>query len=443
MIVVNNTKELQANYNLDRISDSEQIMILGGLANKSKYNQERYNRRVTYNARDVKQIISEMEEIESAIPKNWNQWQKAKYIYEKLGERISYNFNKEEYASQQPSNLTILLSQKGICAGYSLLYKEMMDRQGIQCDYIRGTGVVSSTGHSEKHAWNVLNIDGYSVPVDLTWDAQRIGRGRPLEFFGDCKGNFKNEHIPDADEISYNLSSFTSESINGIETNPPNKEEIIEKAIKETYSKFKNLQDEQAALKQVKSAISDYILKGEAGKFTRDNYARQGIIDSVSKEDMLELVVQKYVQKIARAREGAGQERDILGQAVKDTLIRYGNAHTEFAITKYIKDADLSSFTRTNGARENIGRYVGIEQMVASISENIVKDIIYREREQLGETQQLNAVKKYFHASEFSEVEPPENVFSKAISWIKQKSTNREVKRQDNNVLGNNSKEER
>lgn len=181
MIIVKNTKELQEKYELNNIPDDQQIMVLGGLAGKDKYNAEKYKQRVTYKASDIKLIINEMEEIEKNIPKKWNEWQRAKYIYERLGERISYNFNSNEYGNQQSSNLTILLSRKGICAGYSLLYKEMMDRQGISCDYIRGQ--VPAVVGNDRHAWNVLQINGYNIPVDLIWDSPKITQRKVIRIF--------------------------------------------------------------------------------------------------------------------------------------------------------------------------------------------------------------------------------------------------------------------
>lgn len=69
MIVVRNTKELEQNYDLNNIPDYESICVLGGLADKEKYNKEKYMRRVTYSARDLKQIISQMKEIEATIPR--------------------------------------------------------------------------------------------------------------------------------------------------------------------------------------------------------------------------------------------------------------------------------------------------------------------------------------------------------------------------------------
>ena len=168
MIVVRNTLELEK-YGLDNIKDDEQVRIVGGMLNKTKYNNEKYVQRTTYTARQIKQIINQMKLIENSIPSNWNAWQRAKYIYEILGKNIGYDYDVANHITGQASNLSIILSKKAICAGYSLLYKEMMDRQGIECDYIRGIGIGQNS--FEKHAWNVLTIDNYSFPIDLPCDS--------------------------------------------------------------------------------------------------------------------------------------------------------------------------------------------------------------------------------------------------------------------------------
>ena len=114
MIVVDNTKELEEKYDLNILPDDMKVIVLGGLKNKSKYNAIRYQNRVTYTGRQIKLIIAQMKLIENEIPEQWNEFQRAKYIYEVLGRNISYNHNREEYKTQQSSNLSILLSRKGI-----------------------------------------------------------------------------------------------------------------------------------------------------------------------------------------------------------------------------------------------------------------------------------------------------------------------------------------
>ena len=146
MIVVANTKELEEEFDLSKIRDDELIRVEGGLKGKSKYNANQY----------VSRIIQQMKKIESRINPKWDDIQKAKYIFMTLGKSMEYEYDISKYVSGNCSNLTGLITGKAICAGYSLIFKEMMDRQGIQCDYMRG--VAGTPGDIEKHAWNVLKI---------------------------------------------------------------------------------------------------------------------------------------------------------------------------------------------------------------------------------------------------------------------------------------------
>lgn len=438
MIVVHNTKELEENYRLDEIPDSEIIMVLGGLAGKQKYNAEKYQRRVTYPARQLKQIIAEMQEIESTIPESWNEWQKAKYIYEILAENIEYNRNREEYKTQQPSNLTVLLSRKGICAGYSLLYKEMMDRQGIACDYIRGIG----RGEG-MHAWNVLQIDGYSFGVDLTWDANRRQNGeKNLQFFGDDIG-FLHDHEADPDEIQYNLTTFTKESINVIPTDEieMNKEytkeqkiNAINLAIEKTYERFKMSHGKEIAKKKVERAILNYIKEGKNEGFTRQGMARKGIQEYVKQEDMVDLLIESYARQ---NQLGSGKRENALENAVQETLKKYNIKQVESALRKYIKRGELDGFTRQGNARKMVENYINQERALEIIIQSKVeKELQQRDNVTMLKNDNIEKVEKmYFSGDEFAQVELPEEkqkgIIQKAIMWIKNKTKERMLSDQE------------
>lgn len=170
------------------------------------------------------------------------------------------------------------------------------------------------------------------------------------------------------------------------------------------------------ALNQVNGAIRDYILKGEALKFTRDNSARQNITDNVTQEDMLKIAVKKYVERLNILKEDKKQEKNIAESSIIETLNKYGKEQAEGAIINYITNGDLMGFTRTNDSRENIEKYVGVEQLVNNMSQNMVQEIINREKTT------PSATKQYFTGSEFADVEQPQqNVFSKVLNRIKEK----------------------
>lgn len=227
MISVKNTRELEAKYNLTEIEDDEKIMVYGGMEGKSKYDDEYYKKRITYSAKDLKKILQIMKTIEANIPENWNKLQRAKYIYTKLANIIEYNHDKKDYEINEPSNLSVLISKKGICAGYALVFKEMMDRQGIECDYIRGHAYFRFLKKS-KHAWNILKIAGIQIPVDLTSDSaeQHYGRQRLL-YFGNDKSLLRL-YKQDKDEKKYDLTIVDNKFVDSIDITlqPTSKENL-------------------------------------------------------------------------------------------------------------------------------------------------------------------------------------------------------------------------
>ncbi len=449
MIVVNNTKELEQKYNLYAIPDDEMVMVLGGLANKEKYNREIYQRRITYTGRQIKQIIEQMQEIESAMPDSWNDWQKAKYIYETLGNKIEYNRNKEEYKTQQPSNLTVILSRKAICAGYSLLYKEMMDRQGISCDYIRGRAT-NRAGKTDKHAWNVLQVDGQTFPVDLTWDSGYMQTGeKELNYFG-CDTEFLQSHVPDNDEINYQYYCYKKESINSINTQDIKKKEISEEqkigiinlAIEQNYEKFKSQYGEEQAKKFVKQAIKTYITQGKANVFTRQGMAREQIKEHISQNDMMELLIKVYVQQ---NETGPNQGRNVLNEAVQENLKKYNRLQVEQALRRYIFEMNSKGFTRENNARKNIEEYMTQDIAIDTIIENIVeRELELSEKTIILEEQNLNEINRlYFDGDEFAQVklseEKSQKIIPKAMQWIKERTKTRNNEK--NSLKENNYKE--
>ena len=207
MIVVANTKELEEEFDLSKIRDDELIRVEGGLKGKSKYNANQYVSRTTYTAKTLKQIIQQMKKIESRINPKWDDIQKAKYIFMTLGKSMEYEYDISKYVSGNCSNLTGLITGKAICAGYSLIFKEMMDRQGIQCDYMRG--VAGTPGDIEKHAWNVLKLYDKTIPIELTWYSIGLQRGtQDFKYFG-ADSNFFKFHSTDNDEIQIMMKLST------------------------------------------------------------------------------------------------------------------------------------------------------------------------------------------------------------------------------------------
>ncbi len=140
------------------------IRVIGGLdaSVNPKFNDPDMMTLNLYKPDELAGILSRFEQIEKDINPCDPPIVRAAQIYNTLARSVTYPEQPQDYESCR--SLRGLLNNEMICAGYALLFKELMDRQGIECEYV----------HGEKHAWNNLKIDGQWYPIDLTWGAEEI-----------------------------------------------------------------------------------------------------------------------------------------------------------------------------------------------------------------------------------------------------------------------------
>ncbi|MBO4914961.1 MAG: hypothetical protein J5449_07120 [Oscillospiraceae bacterium] len=56
----------------------------------------------------------------------------------------------------------VFVNRNAVCMGYSLAYKIMLDRAGVECCLVDSAAM--------NHAWNMVRLDGQWYHVDATWD---------------------------------------------------------------------------------------------------------------------------------------------------------------------------------------------------------------------------------------------------------------------------------
>ena len=202
------------------------IQIIGGYDGdkKKKYNERRIQARTFYTPSEVCDIISKFEEYEKGIDASWSDLEKAVYIYKKFAETIVY----EEDNGNRTRNLNAILG-KAVCAGYSSIFKEAMDRLGIECDIINEPRV---------HTWNAIKFEDKWYPLDLTWDANNLqNKGIDnLGWFGQnpAFNKYNNHNALGEDVIPNNCfdSQIIADALNKIENTdkyePINQEEVVE-----------------------------------------------------------------------------------------------------------------------------------------------------------------------------------------------------------------------
>lgn len=229
LVEVQNTKGITSRqlYSLDT---SVHIRIAGGYdKNRFKHQGtwqfdngetgEYYISAVVYSRNEAIKIVEEIEKIESGINANWSHIQKLVYIYDKLKRDIMYDPKFEKKTSAEIRSLRGLITKKTVCAGYALILKEFLDRQGIICEYVEGCTKKDGSG---GHAWNIVTIEGKKYPIDLTWDNTkfRTGKFNTYDFLGQDVRNFADTHFPASwaptQNYRYTLSQLDPELIKKI-----------------------------------------------------------------------------------------------------------------------------------------------------------------------------------------------------------------------------------
>ena len=232
-LILDNTiglsSELISNIESDRVVFS----IKGGLDydKKEKYKEQKYVDRTFVSPSGLKNIIRYFEYNESLINPDWNEFEKAMFLYNALVVDMEYaeNYEKIQSSGTTERSLNGILYGKLVCAGFAQVYKEMLDRVGIKNYY---------QNQKDVHAFNIIEIDGKKYGVDVTWDNndKKTNNGRCVfgrfghdpefytrhghqlyteEFDLDSEDEWATKKVYDTDEEIYDLSLISMDQLNG------------------------------------------------------------------------------------------------------------------------------------------------------------------------------------------------------------------------------------
>ena len=258
VIQVKNTKYIDKkallyiknNYNLD-----VKISVIGPyedtLATTEKQ-KDRYFHNTLYELDELYNIITQFEKIEENIDPKWNQYDIIVYLAETLIRNIMYDpeyflmytkgqtvpkkVGQQDMADYYDRSLRGMLTRKTVCAGYSVIFKELANRSGIECKYVNGKAHSINGTYRGAHAWNLVRINGVIYPIDITWKNTKYR-----------KGDFNNiDNIScDVEEFKIRSSGMLHEVLSEIEFLLTN-EGIpceIKFRIKNIYGVYKQLQE--------------------------------------------------------------------------------------------------------------------------------------------------------------------------------------------------------
>ena len=96
----------------------------------------------------------------------------AQAIYSWIASNISYDYVIALDRSQRVSAAAVLGARRGICLGYSALFRDMCATVGVDAYIVSGYGLNdprSRLPDQPNHAWNMVRLDGQWWIVDVTW----------------------------------------------------------------------------------------------------------------------------------------------------------------------------------------------------------------------------------------------------------------------------------
>ena len=169
--------------------------------------------------REVNTEISNLDNIKNEILSRTgnDDFENLKIVHDYLVDTIEYDGE----AGKSIYNIYgALVNKKAVCEGYARSYKLILDELGIPC--IIACGVAkNSSGDTESHAWNYVQIDGNWYAVDVTWDDPVIiGNGTLTDdiryrYFLVGAAEFSKDHFEDGNiaaefKFEYPSLSYTN-----------------------------------------------------------------------------------------------------------------------------------------------------------------------------------------------------------------------------------------
>ena len=198
-----------------------------------------------------KQFDTSVNSIINEAKKYKTNFEKEKFVHDKLIKMTSYN--KNEILSQ--SAYSVLINGQSVCAGYSRAFQYIMNKMNIRTYYITGIS-------KENHAWNIIKLDGEYYNVDLTWDDKN---GVSYTYFNKNDKDFSLTHrrtglslnLPTCNGIKYYYQEVISNSNSKSNANNNSNNVISKEPIISDDSNITSNKNEEKPLIEESNSNSD------------------------------------------------------------------------------------------------------------------------------------------------------------------------------------------
>ena len=154
---------------------------------------------------DIQQTIYDLavKVIEDNVTEDMTDYEKELAIHDYLIANVTYDTDElsvfETHGVHSADPYGALTDGRCICLGYTTTFQMFMDMLEIPCISIRGESIHRNEDNAD-HAWNMVEINGHSYYVDVTWDDPVPDKdGRPIrhKYFNVGEGLMKEKHLWD------------------------------------------------------------------------------------------------------------------------------------------------------------------------------------------------------------------------------------------------------
>ncbi len=111
---------------------------------------------------EIKKFEAECDTILSGVDDSWSDLVKARYLHDIIATTCEYDTNIYNEHFIIYTAYGALVNRKAVCEGYTLAYKYLLQKLGIEARYV--------LSRSMEHAWAMVKIDGKFYHVDITRD---------------------------------------------------------------------------------------------------------------------------------------------------------------------------------------------------------------------------------------------------------------------------------
>ena len=115
----------------------------------------------------IEDLVEELE-----LKRDLTDYQKVSAIYNYICGSVAYDYETLEDDSYglKWSAYAAVVNKTAVCQGYATLFYRLCLEAGIDNRVITGMSV-NPSGEPERHAWNLVKLDGAYYYLDTTWDA--------------------------------------------------------------------------------------------------------------------------------------------------------------------------------------------------------------------------------------------------------------------------------